>query len=120
MVMVVVVATLPLAAADHCHPIVEFNRQELRPGASRRKGGNLRSTEEPLILCNPHELDHCICIAVRSGTPEKSFSCSISPFTSLATPQLWVCFQRFGSLDTTVSSQLHILFVTKIGGLLSF
>lgn len=48
--VVVVVATPPLAAADHCHPTIGFNRQEPRPGASRRKGGSLRSTEEPLIL----------------------------------------------------------------------
>lgn len=45
-------ATLPLAAANHCHPTVEFNRQEPRSGAESTKGRKLEvdgATFDPLV-----------------------------------------------------------------------
>lgn len=54
-VVVVVVATPPLAAADHCYPTVEFNRQEPRPGGESTKGRKLEvggGTFDPVTFTN--------------------------------------------------------------------
>lgn len=42
-------ATLPLAAANHCHPTVEFNRQEPRSGAESTKGRKLEVDGATLV-----------------------------------------------------------------------
>jgi len=111
--VVVVVATPPLAAADHCHPTIGFNHQEPRPGASRRKGGSLRSTKEPLILQPSRTRSLYLYCREKWDTGKKLL------LLYFILCQSYNCGFAFSSLDATVSNRLHILFVTKIGCLIS-